>query len=34
MEAEYKLFSKLQDDVLIINTIGYVNNEGGEQIAR
>lgn len=33
MEAEFKLTSELQNDVLIIRTSGYVNNEGGEKIA-
>jgi anti-anti-sigma factor len=33
MEAEFKLTSELRDKCLIINTFGYVNNEGGEQIA-
>jgi anti-anti-sigma factor len=33
MEAEFKLTSELHDDVLVINTSGYVNNEGGEKIA-
>ena len=34
MEAEFKLTSELRDDVLIIHTSGYVNNEGGEKIAQ
>jgi anti-anti-sigma factor len=34
MEAEFSLTSQVQDEVLVIHTSGYVNNEGGEQIAR
>ena len=34
MEAEFKLTTELKNDVLIMNTAGYVNNEGGEQIAQ
>jgi anti-anti-sigma factor len=33
MEAEFQLKSELRDDVLIMHTSGYVNNEGGEKIA-
>lgn len=33
MEAEFKLTSELRNNCLIINTAGYVNNEGGEKIA-
>jgi anti-anti-sigma factor len=33
MEAEFQLKSELRDDVLIMLTSGYVNNEGGEKIA-
>ncbi len=33
MEAEFKLTHELHDDVLVLNTAGYVNNEGGEKIA-
>lgn len=33
MEADFKLTSELHADVLVINTSGYVNNEGGEKIA-
>ena len=31
MEAEFKLTSELKDDVLIMHTSGYVNNDGGEK---
>lgn len=34
MEAEFQLKSEVKNDVLILHTIGYVNNEGGEKIAR
>jgi anti-anti-sigma factor len=34
MESEFKLKSELKDDVLIMHTSGYVNNEGGEKIAQ
>jgi len=34
MEAEFQLKSELRDGVLVMHTSGYVNNEGGEQIAR
>jgi len=34
MEAEFKLTSELKGDVLIMNTSGYINNEGGEKIAQ
>jgi anti-anti-sigma factor len=34
MEADFKLTSEIHDDILVINTWGYVNNEGGEQIAQ
>ncbi|KAA3614836.1 MAG: anti-sigma factor antagonist [Calditrichaeota bacterium] len=33
MEAEFKLTSELHNDVLVLHTSGYVNNEGGEKIA-
>ena len=33
MEAEFTLTSELQNDILIMHTSGYVNNEGGEKIA-
>ena len=33
MEAEFKLNSELKNDVLVMHTSGYVNNEGGEKIA-
>lgn len=33
MEAEFKLTSEIRDNVLIMHTSGYVNNEGGEKIA-
>ena len=32
MEANFKLTTRLQNDILIMNTEGYVNNEGGEKI--
>jgi len=34
MEAEFQLKSELRDDVLVMYTTGYVNNEGGEKIAK
>ena len=34
MEAEFKLNTELKDDVLVMHTAGYVNNEGGEKIAQ
>lgn len=34
MEAEFQLKSELRGDVLIMHAAGYVNNEGGERIAR
>lgn len=34
MEAEFKLTSELNNDVLVMHTSGYVNNEGGEKISR
>jgi len=34
MEAEFKLTSELKNDVLVMHTSGYVNNEGGEKIAQ
>jgi anti-anti-sigma factor len=34
MEADFTLTSEVQDDVLIMHTEGYVNNVGGEKIAR
>jgi len=34
MEAEFQLKTELKKDILVMNTSGYVNNEGGEQIAR
>ena len=34
METDFKLTSELRDDVLIMHTSGYVNNEGGEKIAQ
>jgi len=33
MESDFKLTSELHDDVLVMHTVGYVNNEGGERIA-
>ena len=33
MEAEFQLTSELRDDVLVMHTSGYVNNDGGEKIA-
>lgn len=33
MEAEFKLEASLKDNTLVMSTIGYVNNEGGEKIA-
>lgn len=33
MEAEFKLKSELNGNCLIIETSGYVNNEGGEKIS-
>ena len=34
MEAEFNLKSEIKDDVLIMHTSGYVNNDGGEKIAQ
>ena len=34
MDAEFKLTSEVQDDILVIHTSGYVNNEGGEKISQ
>ena len=34
MEAEFTLSSEVQNDVLIMHTSGYVNNVGGEKIAK
>ena len=34
MEAEFKLTSEVHDDVLVMHTSGYVNNDGGEKIAQ
>lgn len=34
MESEFTLTSEVHGDVLVINTTGYVNNEGGEKIAK
>ncbi len=34
MEAEFQLKSDLREDVLVMHTSGYVNNEGGEKIVR
>ena len=34
MESEFNLKSELKNDVLVMHTSGYVNNEGGEKIAR
>ena len=34
MEAEFTLTSEVQNDVLVMHTSGYVNNVGGEKIAR
>ena len=34
MEAEFKLTSEVHDDVLVMHTLGYVNNVGGEKIVR
>ncbi|MEJ2053053.1 MAG: STAS domain-containing protein [Calditrichaceae bacterium] len=34
METEFKLTSELRNNCLIIETAGYVNNEGGEKISR
>lgn len=34
MEAEFKLASELNSDVLVMHTSGYINNEGGEKIAQ
>ena len=34
MESEFKLMSEIKNDVLIMHTSGYVNNEGGEKIAQ
>ena len=34
MDAEFKLQSKLENDCLVLKTFGYVNNVGGEQIAK
>ena len=33
MEAEFSLTSEIKDGCLVIVTDGYVNNQGGEQIA-
>ena len=33
MESEFNLKSEIKNDVLIMHTSGYVNNEGGEKIA-
>lgn len=33
MESEFNLMSEIKDEVLIMHTSGYVNNEGGEKIA-
>lgn len=33
MDAELSLSSKVQSDLLIIETDGYINNQGGEKIA-
>ena len=33
MESEFKLMSEIKNDVLVMHTSGYVNNEGGEKIA-
>jgi anti-anti-sigma factor len=33
MEAEFKLTSEVHDEVLVIYTCGYLNNEGGEKIS-
>lgn len=33
MEAEFSLTSEVKDGCLVIYTDGYVNNQGGEQIA-
>jgi len=33
MEAEFKLTSELKNNILILHTSGYVNNDGGEKIA-
>jgi anti-anti-sigma factor len=34
MEAEFKLTSEVQGAVLVMHTEGYINNDGGEQIAK
>ena len=34
MEAEFQLKSQVLKDVLVMHTSGYVNNEGGEKIAK
>ena len=34
MEAEFSLTSEIRDNVLVLHTSGYVNNEGGEKIAK
>ncbi|HXG37484.1 MAG TPA: STAS domain-containing protein [Bacteroidota bacterium] len=34
MEQEFALTSEVRNDCLIISTSGYVNNRGGESIAR
>ena len=34
MEAEFKLKTEVKDNVLIMHSHGYVNNEGGEKIAQ
>ena len=33
MEAEFSLTSEMKANCLVINTNGYINNSGGEQIA-
>jgi anti-anti-sigma factor len=34
MEAEFKLTSEVHNNVLVMYTSGYVNNEGGEKISQ
>lgn len=34
MEADFKLTSEIHNDILVMHTHGYVNNEGGEKIAK
>jgi anti-anti-sigma factor len=34
METEFQLRSEVLKDILVIHTSGYVNNEGGEKIAK